>query len=146
MTGYGDALQIFLPLATFLAALGGLAALIMGLYSRRETRRHMAALGGKTEAEGAQVLVSSTIELLQPLRAEVQQAREEAKAARTEAAEARRETAEASRELSRMDVKARALMRALTEAQDENTQLREENARLTDELAQRRRAKGEGTA
>lgn len=129
------ALQIIVVGATLLAAVGGLSALVLGLLNRRETRRNLAAQGGKAEAEATELVTGAALELLQPLRDELRDARREA-------AEARREARAVRQELSDMDTKARALMRALTEAQDENTRLRDENARLNDELARRRQVRG----
>jgi outer membrane murein-binding lipoprotein Lpp len=71
VTSVDRLLQLLVPVATLLAAVGGLSALLLGLYSRRETRQNLAALGEKAKAEGAQVVVSSAITLLQPLRGEV---------------------------------------------------------------------------
>lgn len=133
--------KVLVPLWTGLGGLGGLAALVVGLLYVRQHRRNLEAQGGKTEAEAAEVVTGAAVELLGPLRHEIAAARNEAAEARNEAAAARRETAAVRQELSDMDAKARALMRALTQAQDENTVLREQNTKLADELARRRRSR-----
>jgi hypothetical protein len=77
----GGALQVFVPLATFLAAVGGLSAFFMGLYTRRENRRNLAALGKKAEAEASQVVVSTAMGLLDPLQKKVNELTEQLDAA-----------------------------------------------------------------
>lgn len=133
-----NATQLVALAGTLVGVLTGGSVLVTGLLNRRQTQRNLAAQSGKTEAEATEVVTGAALELLQPLRAELREARQEIADTRAEAREARRETTAVRQELSDMDAKARALMRALTQAQDENTQLREDNARLTDELARRR--------
>lgn len=125
--------QVVLAIGALLGG-GGL----WGLYSAVQVKRKLAAEGVKTEAEGAQVITSTALTLLAPLRAEVEEARKEATEARREATDARRELDDVSR-------KARALVKALDESHDrerqyqqENTELRATNARLEDELTRRR--------
>lgn len=133
-----NATQLVALAGTLVGVLTGGSVLVTGLLNRRQTQRNLAAQSGKAEAEATEVVTGAALELLQPLRAELREARQEIADTRAEAREARRETTAVRQELSDMDAKARALMRALTQAQDENTQLREDNARLTDELARRR--------
>jgi septal ring factor EnvC (AmiA/AmiB activator) len=130
--------QIVVLLGTAAGAVGGTSAFVMGWLNRRQTQRNLAAQGAIAEAGAAEVVTGAALELLEPLRAELREARQEIASARTEAREARRETEAVRQELSDVNIKARALMRALTQAQDENTQLREDNVRLSDELARRR--------
>jgi septal ring factor EnvC (AmiA/AmiB activator) len=123
-----NATTLLAQIPTLLGSFGGLVALALSLLMYRANRR-------KVNAEGSQILVSTAVSsvttLLEPLKAELLDARREA-------AEARREAAEVRRELSDMDTKARALMRALTQAQEQNAELQQTNQRLNDELARRR--------
>lgn len=118
MTGVGGWLQVLAPIAVFLAAIGGLSTLLVGLYTRRETRRNLAALGSKAEAEGAQVVVSSAITLLQPLRGEVE---------------------DLQRKVAELSAKLDAALERARDAEAEAAALRRGDTARADELAERRR-------